>query len=274
MFGEIARVDMPFSNGLQHPGGEGPAGEVINCRCTVAPYYGEEAKPEKKPAAKPKADAPVEEWREFDNIEDAKAWGARNGIDYTSSISDAHRARPGGEVFSEPSYMPSLDTMNEFNRAWATMRSKLRPAEFEVIDAKGGITVSESHIEAFAEVFTADSKYHIVIDRELKSRLDYYSSVIADTPEFRDYADFSTQGIMRHEMGHVLYFTNGSGVGTNVFYKSGLTHGKPLDYYISEYQKANMGEHMAEFLTYITRDGFAVGDLPEYMRPVVEAFLR
>jgi uncharacterized protein with HEPN domain len=50
MYGEVARVDMPFSNGLQHPGGEGPAGEVINCRCTVAPYYGEEAKPEKKPA--------------------------------------------------------------------------------------------------------------------------------------------------------------------------------------------------------------------------------
>jgi SPP1 gp7 family putative phage head morphogenesis protein len=44
MFGEIARVDMPFSNGLQHPGGEGPASEVIGCRCCVVAYYGEEAK--------------------------------------------------------------------------------------------------------------------------------------------------------------------------------------------------------------------------------------
>lgn len=35
--GEIVDIDKNFSNGLDHPGGNGPASEVVNCRCTVLP---------------------------------------------------------------------------------------------------------------------------------------------------------------------------------------------------------------------------------------------
>lgn len=37
MDGETVRVDRRFSNGLDFPGGDGPAEEVINCRCTIVP---------------------------------------------------------------------------------------------------------------------------------------------------------------------------------------------------------------------------------------------
>lgn len=35
--GERKALDEPFSNGLQHPGGAGPASEVVNCRCALLP---------------------------------------------------------------------------------------------------------------------------------------------------------------------------------------------------------------------------------------------
>ena len=35
--GEVVRVDQKFMNGLDFPGGDGPAWEVVNCRCTIAP---------------------------------------------------------------------------------------------------------------------------------------------------------------------------------------------------------------------------------------------
>lgn len=35
--GEVVRTNQVFSNGLDFPGGDGPAEEVINCRCTVTP---------------------------------------------------------------------------------------------------------------------------------------------------------------------------------------------------------------------------------------------
>ncbi|MEA3464289.1 MAG: phage minor head protein, partial [Patescibacteria group bacterium] len=33
--GEERPIDMPFSNGLMYPGADGPASEVINCRCKI-----------------------------------------------------------------------------------------------------------------------------------------------------------------------------------------------------------------------------------------------
>ena len=38
MNGEIRRVKQSFSNGMEFPGGDGPAEEVINCRCALSPY--------------------------------------------------------------------------------------------------------------------------------------------------------------------------------------------------------------------------------------------
>ena len=38
MNGEIRRVKQSFSNGMEFPGGDGPAEEVINCRCVLSPY--------------------------------------------------------------------------------------------------------------------------------------------------------------------------------------------------------------------------------------------
>lgn len=38
--GETVDIDKNFSNGLDHPGGDGPAEEVINCRCTIVPVIG------------------------------------------------------------------------------------------------------------------------------------------------------------------------------------------------------------------------------------------
>ncbi|MFZ5688666.1 MAG: phage portal protein [Bacillota bacterium] len=40
--GEIRNIDEPFSNGLMHPGGSGPAKEVINCRCSLLPVIEDE----------------------------------------------------------------------------------------------------------------------------------------------------------------------------------------------------------------------------------------
>lgn len=35
--GQVVEIGKNFTNGLDHPGGNGPAAEVINCRCTVTP---------------------------------------------------------------------------------------------------------------------------------------------------------------------------------------------------------------------------------------------
>ena len=35
--GEVVKMGQPFSNGLMHPGGDGPPEEVCNCRCTEMP---------------------------------------------------------------------------------------------------------------------------------------------------------------------------------------------------------------------------------------------
>ena len=40
--GEIVGVDEEFSNGLDYPGADGPAEEVINCRCVLGPAFIEE----------------------------------------------------------------------------------------------------------------------------------------------------------------------------------------------------------------------------------------
>lgn len=40
--GEVISVNKLFSNGVDHPGGNGPAGEVINCRCVATPYVEED----------------------------------------------------------------------------------------------------------------------------------------------------------------------------------------------------------------------------------------
>lgn len=40
--GEIKALDEPFSNGLQHPGGAGPARETVNCRCALLPVVEDE----------------------------------------------------------------------------------------------------------------------------------------------------------------------------------------------------------------------------------------
>lgn len=40
--GEIRRMEEKFSNGLDYPGGDGPAEEVINCRCTIQPIIGKD----------------------------------------------------------------------------------------------------------------------------------------------------------------------------------------------------------------------------------------
>jgi len=37
LHGQVMDIEKNFSNGLDHPGGNGPAEEVINCRCTVTP---------------------------------------------------------------------------------------------------------------------------------------------------------------------------------------------------------------------------------------------
>jgi len=39
--GEIVRINERFSNGLDFPGGDGSAGEVVNCRCTISPVIEE-----------------------------------------------------------------------------------------------------------------------------------------------------------------------------------------------------------------------------------------
>jgi len=43
MQGQVVRTNERFSNGLDFPGGDGPAEEVINCRCTVLPIVEKEA---------------------------------------------------------------------------------------------------------------------------------------------------------------------------------------------------------------------------------------